>query len=108
MTEQTENWDRRREPRYPVAGRVTCTREGLPQTFRAWLSDTTRSTVSIVAASTHQPALGEEIELISPDRNRQRCRVLRIAPYGENLSLVACRALASRTLNLGQPVHPEV
>ena len=95
MAEKREHWDRRREPRYPTVGRVTWKKGSSKTTLRGWLSDTSRSSASFVAAAARQPSLGEEIEMIDSDRPQQRCRVMRIAPYDARLSLIACRNVAS-------------
>ena len=108
MAERRERWDRRREPRYPTVGRVTWKREGSKTTSRAWMSDTSRSSASFVAAAARQPSLGEEIEMIDSDQSKQRCRVMRIAPYDARLSLIACRNVASDDSRMTRPLQEEV
>ena len=88
--------DRRCEPRHAEAGRVSWRRANSPVQHVGWLSDASRSSVSFVASGACQPVYGEEIEVIRPDRSRQRCRVKRVAIYDEHLALVACRGRDSR------------
>jgi c-di-GMP-binding flagellar brake protein YcgR len=95
MAERRKRWDRRREPRSATAGRATWTKRTCKTTFRGWLSDISRSGASFIAATAQQPSLGEEIQIIDSDRSKQRCRVMRIAPYDDYLSLIACRKVAS-------------
>jgi hypothetical protein len=72
---------------------MTWKRRGAEATAPGWLSDTSRSGVSFVVSRAHQPSLGEEIELSCFVRLGERCRVIRISPYDENLSVVGCRAV---------------
>lgn len=90
MYERRQAGDRRSEPRHPVASRITWKRRGAEATTPGWLSDTSRSGVSFVVSRAHQPSLGEEIELSCSVRLGERCRVVRISPYDENLALVGC------------------
>ena len=84
--------DRRSEPRRAEAGRVSWRTANAPARHVGWLSDASKSSVSFVTAAGHQPEYGEEIEVVRPDRSRQRARVTRVAIYDEHLALVACRS----------------
>jgi hypothetical protein len=85
--------DRRRESRYPLASRLSWRKAGNDKRLVGWLSDTSRSSVSFIASRRNQPSFGEMIEMIGPDRHEHALRVTRVAPYDENLSLIACRGV---------------
>ena len=89
--------DRRREPRHAEAGQVSWHTTNGPVRRVGWLSDASKSSVSFVTVAAHQPEYGEEIEVVRPDRSRQRGRVTRVAIYDEHLALVACRSRNSGT-----------
>lgn len=88
--------DRRSERRHAEAGRVSWRATNGPVGHVGWLSDASKSSVSFVASAASLPAYGEEVEVIRPDRSRQRGRVRRVAAYDEHLALIACRGRQSR------------
>ena len=91
MTERRIERDRRSEPRYPVAGRVFWRKPGRSLSYPGWLSDASASSASFITAGPVRLTVGEQVQLSGSKHAAQHCRVTRIAPYDDNLSLVACR-----------------
>jgi hypothetical protein len=106
MPERRTPGDRRSETRHPEAGRVSWRRAASGPNHVGWLSDASESSVSFVTAAAHQPAYGEEVEVIRRDRSRQRVRVRRVATYDGQLALVACRRDRQRLDGSGQLTSP--
>jgi len=96
MTERRQGWDRRHEQRRNTAGRMSWKKTSGQTKYVGWLCDASPSSVSFIAAAWCKPAPGEEVELINPNRRTRRFQVTRTAFYDDNLSLIACRAAASR------------
>ena len=86
--------DRRTEPRYEAAGQITWRRPTSRVGLLGWLDNSSRSGVAFVAAARLRPIFGEQIEVRGPNQNTQFYRVTRVTPRGEELSLVACQAVA--------------
>jgi hypothetical protein len=93
MIEKRARHDRRCETRHPSAGQLTWRQSGGNQTFTAWLSDTSPTSMSFVTYAKRRVEFGEEIELGGIGDSPQRCRIMRIAPYDHDLSLIACRSI---------------
>ncbi|MCK4660853.1 MAG: hypothetical protein KAV82_15140 [Phycisphaerae bacterium] len=91
MIEKRERRDRRTEPRWAKAGKVSWGNAGTYATFPAWLSDESRSSVSFITSAGTLPDLGDRIELIGLHLFPQQYHVTRTAPYDGRLSLIACR-----------------
>lgn len=85
--------DRRRELRRPAAGRLTWGTERLPGPYAAYKSDESGRSMSFVTTDSADPVLGEELLVEQAGGLRQRWRVTRMAQYGADLRLVACRRI---------------
>ncbi|MFO0972726.1 MAG: hypothetical protein U1A27_04695 [Phycisphaerae bacterium] len=91
MIEKRERRDRRCEPRHAAGDRVSWRLSDAADPCQGWLSDQSSASFSFITGSDVRPALGEHIVVRLARRPEQRCRVERVARYGENLSLIACR-----------------
>ena len=81
--------DRRRESRHALVGALAWRKAGGDKRFVAWLSDTSRSSVSFIASRRSQPSLGELIQMIGSDGHEDAFRVTRVASYDKDHSLIA-------------------
>lgn len=90
---RSENRDRRKTVRRDAVGRIRWRRAGSDWYAAGWLSDRSSADLSFIASRANEPSPDEEIELRTPDRDRQFARVTRVASYDDELSLVACRML---------------
>ncbi|HVP11768.1 MAG TPA: hypothetical protein VMV94_11345 [Phycisphaerae bacterium] len=86
-----EDRERRGESRLPAAGRICWKRLDKNIKFVGWLSDASPLSISFVTSAATQPSYGEELEVIRENDSRRRCRVMRLAPYDDHFSLIACR-----------------
>ena len=91
MIDKRSARDRRCETRWALAGTILWRAAGSDRTFFGWLSDTSRSSLSFIATSQNAPSFGEVIDVAVSDRCRYVFRTTRIAPYDDDLSLIACR-----------------
>jgi hypothetical protein len=89
-----EDRERRRESRFPAAGRICWKRHDKNIKFVGWLSDASSSSISFVTSAMTQPSYGEELEVIRDDNSLRRCRVTRLAPYDDHFSLIACQYIS--------------
>ncbi|HOW72532.1 MAG TPA: hypothetical protein PKY77_18180 [Phycisphaerae bacterium] len=90
---RSDHRDRRKTVRRDAVGRIRWRRIGSDWYAAGWLSDRSPADLSFIASRTNEPSPDEEIELRTPDRDRQFARVTRVASYDDELSLVACRVV---------------
>lgn len=94
LVERRGDADRRREERHPVGGRIHWTRAGRSLAFTGWLSDVSDSSVSFISSSRNSLRPGEEIEVTKDSGGLPpHFQIIRITPFDEKLSLIACRAM---------------
>jgi len=87
--------DRRGERRVAVAGRLTWRGSDNDVTATGWLSDESDRSLSFITTADRTPMPGDQILLRLPGFIRRRCRVTRVAPYGEGSWLIAGRRVNS-------------
>ncbi|MBP7936131.1 MAG: hypothetical protein KA354_15930 [Phycisphaerae bacterium] len=90
---RSDHRDRRKTVRRDAVGRIRWRRIGSDWYAAGWLSDRSPADLSFIASRANEPSPDEEIELRTPDRDRQFARVTRVASYDDELSLVACRVV---------------
>lgn len=87
------NWNRRNERRKAQFGKRVAWQEGRVKRGRrhGWLNDISRSGVSFLVATNHQPDLGDDVNLyFNANTPRERYQVIRLEPLSGNLTLVGC------------------
>jgi hypothetical protein len=87
------SWNRRNERRKVLFGKRVGWQESRINRGRrhGWLNDISRSGVSFLVATIHQPDLGDDVNLyFNANTARQRYQVIRLEPLSGNLTLVGC------------------
>jgi len=97
MAEVRDKKDKRSETRRPVGGRIFWKKPGRNARHMGWLNNTSVSSASFITEASVQPQVGDQVELTDFYNSTKRCKVTRTAPYGGQLSLVACDSVAPDT-----------
>ncbi|MCB9837891.1 MAG: PilZ domain-containing protein [Phycisphaeraceae bacterium] len=85
-------WERREHPRVNCCGeRLRWKIESARRTRKGWLNDVSTNGMSFLIEQRRAPGAGETLEVRNGQRSEPlRFRVVRTAPEGSDLALVAC------------------